>query len=65
MRIAGIEYVTDLWPALAETIHTDPAVEMVRLVAVRAANNGTLSKRQAVFLIRDAAQEAATREKKQ
>lgn len=44
----------DQWPAMVQTRYSELGVETVRRIAVRAATDGFLSKRQALHLIRTA-----------
>lgn len=54
MRLQGVEYAMDQWPAMVQTRYSELGVETVRRIAVRAATDGFLSKRQALHLIRTA-----------
>lgn len=57
MRLPDEQTAYDNWVAIAETHYTDAGVEKVRRIAVQAVKDGTLSRRQAYYLIQKALNE--------
>lgn len=59
---SSIPSTTTAWASIMHTHFKDPGVEKVRRIAVRAATEGKLSKRQALYVIRLAQDETGSAE---